>query len=530
MYRYVVPILLALLFTACGDDVGIVDPDIEPDLQRVPLDSLLAGDLSLAHNPNEITPLSALASFQTIAPARVTVNVLGDESETRSFSEATTHEIPILGLYPNRENRVVLRVLTGNTLAEDTLRITTDPLPDFLPTIEVTTASRRLMEDGMTLSSLSIGTGDEFASHPIMFDASGNIRWYMDLSSFGGIVFLVERLNNGNLLFGHGNAIYEYDMLGTEINRWDIPGYWFHHDVIEKPDGNLLVAVNKSNLDTVEDHVIEVDRASGAVVNEWDLRQVLDVDRFDYIENETDWFHMNAIWYDAEDDALLLSGRNQSAVVKVTADNELVWILSPHKGWGRAGLNGDGHETSDYLLTAVDASGNPYPDAVQQGTEDVPGFSWSWGQHAPLLLPNGNLFLFDNGLNRTFSSSAPTYSRGVEYVIDEEAMTVQQVWQYGKARGEAFYSSIISDVDYLSDTGNRLVMPGIVTTPGPRAYVTEVTSPSKEVVFEASIEFKNQLSSGDMSWGNFDLVYRSERLPLYPHRSSANASMRWTRR
>ena len=50
----------------------------------------------------------------------------------------------------------------------------------------------------------------------------------------------------------------------------------------------------------------------------------------------------------------------------------------------------------------------------------------------------------------------------------------------------------------------------------------------KRVVFEAVIEFKNQLGSGEIAWGDFDLVYRSERLPLYPQRS-VNASRRWAR-
>ena len=69
-----------------------------------------------------------------------------------------------------------------------------------------------------------------------------------------------------------------------------------------------------------------------------------------------------------------------------------------------------------------------------------------------MILPNGNLFVFDNGRKRNFSGDPLTadssdYSRGVEYAINEVAMTVTQVWQYGKERGSAFYSPIISDVD-----------------------------------------------------------------------------------
>ncbi len=506
----------ALLLTLCWLGLGACGGDelVAPEAGEIPIEEILDGPVVITKDPNGVTPLAAEATFRTKVPVGVTIAVLGTEPLVHEFpGEATEHTIAILGLYPGIENRVELRLTdAGGLYAVDTLTISTDPLPEFFPSVEIVTAAGSGMEPGWTLSSLAIGDNGVFRSMPMMFDANGDVRWFMDLET---MVYMVERFANGNLLIGRDNTIYEYDMLGTEVHRWDIPGYTFHHDVIEKPDGNLVVAVRKLGLATSDDHVIEVDRNSGAIVNEWDLRQVLDVYRRDLVDDDVDWLHMNSVWYSAVDDALIISGRNQ-AVVKVTRDNELVWILAPHKGWGPAGPDADGHETSDFLLTAVDSDGNPYPDQVQQGDEGTSDFDWPWGQHAPMILPNGNLFMFDNGLTRSFSPDGPTYSRGVEYVIDESQMTVRQVWQYGEERGPEFYSVIISDVDLLPATGNRLIMPGIVFGADPRALVTEVTYPGKQVVFEAQIHFKNLLSSGNLSWGNFDLVYRSERLPLYP--------------
>ncbi len=497
------------------------------EFTRAPLENLLDGAVSLTLNPSGINPLAAELAFQTREPARITIEVLGAEPVTyRAGGQATEHRIPVLGLYPGIENRIVLRVVgTGPEYALDTLRLATAPLPEFMPDIRIEKADRDQMEAGWTLSNLSIGKNSNYLSYPILFDSNGDIRWYLDLSSFGGMVAMTEPLANGNLLFLYGSAVYEYDMLGVEINRWDTPGYWTHHDVIEKPDGNLIVAVDKSGIGTVEDFIIEIDRASGAIVNEWDLRQVLDMKRRDLVSDEVDWFHMNAIWYDEGDDALIISGRNQG-LVKVTRDNRLVWILAPHKGWGKAGPEADGHETAPFLLTAVDASGVPYPEPIQQGMEEAPDFRWSWGQHAPLLLPNGNLFAFDNGYRRYFTDGDHSFSRGVEYVIDEAAMTVRQVWQYGEERGSNYYSSIISDVDYLPETGNRLIMPGIIFTPAPHARVTEVTYPAGRVVFDANIRFANFYSNGTFAYGQFDLVYRSERMPLYPTEPSFVRSTR----
>jgi arylsulfate sulfotransferase len=506
------PALCWLGLGACGGDTIVAPEELE-----IPIEDVLDGPVVVTENPNGVTPLAAKATFRTKSPVAVTVSVLGPEPLVHELPEATTeHTIAILGLYPGTRNRVELRLADpGRFHAVDTLEISTDALPEFFPTVEIVAAARSQMEPGWTLSSLSIGDNGVFRSQPMMFDSNGDVRWYMDLSFLPGIVYMVERFANGNLLFGHAQSIYEYDMLGKEIRRWDLPGYGYHHDVVEKPDGNLLVAVRKLDLSTTDDHVIEVDRSSGGIVNEWDLRQVLDVYRRDLVDDDVDWFHMNAVWYSAVDDALIISGRNQ-ATVKVTRDNELVWILAPHRGWGKAGPAADGHETSEFLLTAVDSDGDPYPDPVQQGDETVPGFDWPWGQHAPMILPDGNLFLFDNGLTRNFSAEGPTYSRGVEYVIDESRMTVRQVWQYGEERGPDFYSVIISDVDLLSATGNRLIMPGVVFGADPHAFVTEVSYPDGNVVFEARLHFKNLLSSGALSWGNLDLVYRSERLPPYP--------------
>ena len=59
-------------------------------------------------------------------------------------------------------------------------------------------------------------------------------------------------------------------------------------------------------------------------------------------------------------------------------------------------------------------------------------------------------------------------------------------------------------------------MPGIVFGSDPRAYVTEVSYSGKDVIFEAVIHFKNLTSGGSFGWGDFDLIYRSERLPAYP--------------
>ncbi len=508
-----------LLLSAC-DVINYLPSD--PQETQVPLDSLLAGDVAVTMNPSGIAPLTALAQFQTKRPARIHLEVLGREPLIHAFPEdARAHVLPILGLYAGRENRVVLRITEeGVGFALDTLRLQPPALPESLPAITIKTANMQSMEDGWTLSELHLGTSGIYKSMPFMFDTHGDIRWYLDLSAFegspsyGDVVWMAPRLANGHLGLAYGSSIYEYDMLGREVDRWDFEGYSVHHDLVEMPNGDFLIGANRDDLTTVEDHVLQIDRRTKAVKRVWDLRQILDNDRFDLFDSASDWLHLNSVWYDERSDALVISGRQQG-IMKVSMDNELIWILAPHRGWGPAGPDETGLLTSDYLLTAVDAEGVPYPQSVQDGTTNAAGFSWTYGQHAAMYLPSGELLAFDNGARRNFQNIYSAYSRAVAYQIDETRRTVRQVWQFGMERGPEFSSMAISDVDFLPTTGHILVAPGQNNEPDPHAYVTEVTR-TGQVVFDARIAFKNALSSGGTGWGKVDIIYRSERMTIYP--------------
>lgn len=48
-------------------------------------------------------------------------------------------------------------------------------------------------------------------------------------------------------------------------------------------------------------------------------------------------------------------------------------------------------------------------------------FEWNWYQHEVMLMPNGNLMLFDNGHYRNLDfSDFGNFSRAVEYEIDAQ--------------------------------------------------------------------------------------------------------------
>ena len=114
-----------------------------------------------------------------------------------------------------------------------------------------------------------------------------------------------------------------------------------------------------------------------------------------------------------------------------------------------------------------------------------------------------------------------TYSRVVEFAIDEDQKTVAEVWSYQGSEDERFYSPFLSDADQLPQTGNILITDGgrMVEADGQRsqrfgqahhfARIVEVTHQDQpEKVFELIVgNPKGQEAGGGWS------VYRAERLP-----------------
>lgn len=513
-------ITLAVTFVSCKKD------DTNASVRERSVEEVV-GEMSVVLNPYNRTPLAAKLDIQKSTGVEVQIEVLGEAVVSKTYSEDYLGEYAILGLYPDTTNTVALRFTDNQgNYAIDTIEIETHALDSVgFPDIEIITKDASKMEPGMHLAGLHLARGTWFATNPIIFDNNGDIRYYLSMEENGAITWPVQRFSNGNFMMGANNNIYEVDMLGKIIHTYNLANYSSHHDIIELPNGNLLAAVNKSGstimyngseISSTDDHIIEIDRASGAVVTEWDMREILDVSRHDLVDGIGDWFHMNAVWYSEADDCIIVSGRQQG-LIKVTRDNQLKWIMAGHRGWGNAGWDGSGDDTKPYLLNAVDGSGLAYDSLVQIGEQAVNDFDWTWGQHAPLIKENGNILVFDNGFNRNYGNATTGFSRAVEYRIDEENKTVTQVWEYGKDRAGETYSMIISDVDIMPQTKNVLFTPGIINNNGEQfSRIVEVSYPFKTVVFEAKLNFKSLQGDGSFAWGQMDICYRSERVSLYP--------------
>ena len=489
-------------------------------------------------NPSGFNPLAAEVRLNLPQGGRIQTIVHTKEGyqtpnieHTTAFSSYKTQFITILGLYADYNNQVeiVYQDKEGNERGRTTLDIQTEALTlNNLPHFKVVKAAVDKMEPGLTLVN-SAGKNEDDTSRPYMVDADGEIRWILDWRESKELVHIgaqcgLHRLPNGNYVTGdfNNNQLVEVDVLGNLVQRWDLValGYSYHHEVIPSQDGRYLITVTKpgathsDGTPRILDFIIEFDPKSGTVTHEWDLSTLMDTERINkvdesipgsasYGQSRTNWLHNNGV---AEDkNAIVATGRWQG-VFSYNRDNTLNWIIAPHNKWKE--------KYKKYLLQPLDKNGQPITDeAVLNGEKAHPDFEWTWGVHCPNVLPNGHILVFDNGYCRNFIprllDEPDSYSRIVEYEINETNRTIKQVWQYGKERGRACYASAISGVQYLPQTDNRLFCPGQdnqLSENGIGGRIIEINPETNEVVFELEIE-TNTCSSA---------FHRANRISLYP--------------
>lgn len=443
-------------------------------------------------NPYDISPLSALVLFETEQEEAVKVTIKGKDAlttYTHTFEAAKKHFLPIYGLYADKENEVVI----SYGKVSKTIKIKTDKLPDdiSLPT--------RVVKDTSKLTNDLYFYTPSSKGYTAAYDVNGDVRWYLTINS----IWEVNRLQNGHLLLSterlvnspyYMTGLYEMDMLGKIYTEYSLEG-GYHHDYYEMENGNLIVASdNFANGKTVEDYVVELDRKTGKIVKTWDISSILNhEDGKSENWSEYDWFHNNAVWYDKKTNSITLSGRHQDAVINISYDDgSLNWIIGDKTNW-----------SEDYQKYFFTPKGK--------------NFEWQWSQHAAMITPEGYVFLFDNGNNKSkieseYVDASKSYSRGVMYKIDTENMTIEQVYEYGKERGSSFYSPYISDVDYLASNHYIVHSGGIVYVDGKNSNQPAGFSNNASLVSD-TVELLNNKVIFEMKFATNN--YRVEKMSLY---------------
>ncbi|MCV3393600.1 aryl-sulfate sulfotransferase [Campylobacter sp. IFREMER_LSEM_CL908] len=358
-------------------------------------------------------------------------------------------------------------------------------------------------------------------SNAFIIDTKGEIRWYFDNDKLmdwnniynRGIMMGFRQNTDGALTWGFGQRYVKYDLMGREIFNRLLPSSYidFSHSMDNMQNGNYLLRVASANVKrpdgknvrSVRDVIVEVDK-NGNVVDEWRLFEILDPYRANVIKaldqgavclnidaskagvtlSDEDlakmdasdsfgdiagtgvgrnWAHVNSVDYDPSDDSIIISSRHQSAIIKIGRDKKVKWILGAHKGWGE--------KYKKTLLQPVDKNGkkivceDEYSKCPGYENEEG-GFDFTWTQHTAFRIDEKSdkryiyITAFDNGDARGIEQPAfasMKYSRAVVYKIDQKNKTVEQIWEYGKQRGNEWFSPVTSLAEYHKDKNSIMV-------------------------------------------------------------------------
>ena len=459
-------------------------------------------------NPSGRVPLAASIEFRIDQTFSATLTVSDGVNElSHEFGDlsAGDHSLPVLGMRPDREHSIKLETKTADgKQSVQTFTHTTPPLPanprEF-PPINVRISEPDRMEPGITFLSVrrrAMGRPHWMTEKQYDFstkwgmivalDNAGDVIWFYqsDVRTSG-----IDRLKNGNLLMHRADSSsIEIDLLGNVVRQYyaedrpfpppDNPDavaikglQTLHHQPHQLPNGDFLAFSANGYL--IEDYptsetdphaaladqmvmadTVVVLTPEGEIVWSWNTMDYLDPYRIGYdtfwsywwvrgFPEHLDWTHGNGLSHYEADDSFLVSLRNQSAILKIDRETkEIRWILGRHDDWSE--------ELQNKLLTPV-------------GDLMWPGY-----QHNPRMTHAGTVILFDNrahGGARPFEEVAPLqtmFSRGVEYEVDEENMTVRQIWTTGDTQGDdPCFSYAMSDAWRLPQTDNRLVISAFCT-------------------------------------------------------------------
>ena len=332
--------------------------------------------------------------------------------------------------YPAIQNSVNLnysKFTSSNPLKTKSIK----DLPNDFPEASVT-QSNNPTPGYIFLSNFSIENNNPYGNYLMVLDNSGNPVFYRKMSAncfdfkmqptglityfnsatgkFYGMnssFVVVDSFTCGN---GYVNDVHELLVLPNG-------NYWLLADDIEKVDMSQIVPGGNPNAMVTGIIIQELDKKGNVIFQwrSWDHFKITDATHEDLTAASIDYVHSNAIDID-KDGNILLSSRHIDEITKINIQTgDIIWRL--------------GGKNNQFTFL-----------------NDNEGFSH---QHAVRRIANGDITLFDDG-----NFHNPSYSRGVEYKLDEQNMTATLVWQY--RNNPDIYAFAMGYVQRF-DNGNSLI-------------------------------------------------------------------------
>ena len=324
---------------------------------------------------------------------------------------------------------------TGVTSLLGTVRKTVPLLPPDLSTYSM----------AVTPVTSSPGPGYTFVTgagkFQLAFDAEGRLRWYQrldpataeckmqydgSLTAFVGTTTGFQPVPGDYVRFrSDGTVLATYTTSPDPTETGNPTVYTDNHELLVTADA---LGVEHLHLLGYELrplgpggsvgawHEILRQRTDGTVEFRWKTwDHFTAADQTEVVPGGTDLDHANSLDMAPNGD-YVASFRDLDAVARIDSAGNVVWRLGGKKN----------------QFTFV---GDP-----------LGGFS---GQHSARLLPNGNLLLYDDGLQHQ-----PQESRAVEYALDTNSMTATLVWEF--RHNPPLFTPYVGSVERLAN-GNTLV-------------------------------------------------------------------------
>ena len=480
--------LLALLLSACGTKDGLqftVAPTLEP-------------------NPNEAAPLAAVLTFEANQPVKTTITISDGDRERvvkHGITQDPTKGLPLIGFSPNKSHQVSIRIedAEGNVANSQPIAFTVPGLPAHpaeFPAIQVAKIDHSRAESGYRLFNprrripreTQLGNEEEMRFGEsfgmlTMVDLEGNPIWYYQT---GSRIAGFNYREDGRIFYVTADYhLVEIDLLGNVTRSWyaadrpqgpsdatPVEALTFHHDANLLDDGNILALSTEKRLIpnyytseydasaprkdqwVMGDRLVEF-TPNGEIIWEWNAFDYMPSRRIGYETFSTywerrgfpgviDWSHANEITK-LDDGNVLVNFRYQSAVLKIdTNTGEIIWIFGEPNGW---------------------------PESLQSKLFRLEGDArWPWHQHAPQFTEQGTFVMFDNGNYRAHPFDAPTpvkdtWSRAIEYELDEENLVARQIWTSEYPGHEKYVTIAMGNASVTPEKGNILAGYGAILDP-----------------------------------------------------------------
>lgn len=402
-------------------------------------------------------------------------NVFLDDADEGDGGLSRVHEFQIVGLVPGKTNEVTLTVTgsAGNVRQQVSFSIdmpeTDSGYPTQLESVEGSSDAE--LSNGLYVLARTNG----YLGYGFFFDNGGTMRYEMVTEGFG----LDRILEYGDDIVTcvSSRKLARMNGLGKVEQVYDLGDYELHHDINYGGDGVAVALVEKTGRETVEDVVIEIDLVTGEVSELVDFTGLMSdyveeythaigvTDAFFWQAGERDWIHLNTVEYLEEDDAIIVSSRETSTIIKVEGvhdDPRIAWMAGDDAFW----------EGTAYEDLCLDQVGDFTPQYGQHSVEyDGAGAGAEDGTYYLLMFDNNYWALSTRSgyapdlegtdVVQDLYGNADSESHVYRYLVDENAGTFELVSSF-----DVPYSSIVSNVAYASGTDNYVVNSGIANVFG----------------------------------------------------------------